>query len=46
MQLSGLNSTIYYMEIIIREGMVTSIEPANVVMIVSTAGTIDSDIFL
>ncbi|KAL0132086.1 hypothetical protein PUN28_000096 [Cardiocondyla obscurior] len=35
MQLSGLNTIVFYMEIIIRKGMVTSITPSTVVVIVS-----------
>ncbi|XP_011863264.1 PREDICTED: facilitated trehalose transporter Tret1-like [Vollenhovia emeryi] len=35
MQLSGLNTIIFYMEIIARKAMVTSITPSNLVIIVS-----------
>lgn len=38
MQLSGLNTIIFYMEIIVRKGMVTSIAPSSVVMIVNSIG--------
>lgn len=38
MQLSGVNTIIFYMEIIIREAMVTSIAPSSVVIIVTTIG--------
>jgi len=40
MHLSGMNVVIFYMEIIVREGMVTSIEPWIVVIIVTGAGII------
>lgn len=38
MQLSGLNTVTFYMEIIVRKAMVTSIAPSSVVMIVNTIG--------
>jgi len=40
MHLSGMNVVIFYMEIIVREGMVTSIEPWIVVIIVTGTGII------
>ncbi|KAL6448943.1 hypothetical protein ACFW04_000585 [Cataglyphis niger] len=40
MQLSGLNTIVFYMEIIVRKAMVTSIAPSSVVMIVNTVGII------
>ncbi|XP_070160175.1 facilitated trehalose transporter Tret1 [Polyergus mexicanus] len=40
MQLSGLNTIIFYMEIIVRKAMVTSIAPSSVVMIVNSTGII------
>ncbi|XP_014469995.1 PREDICTED: facilitated trehalose transporter Tret1-like isoform X2 [Dinoponera quadriceps] len=40
MQLSGLNSIVFYMEIIVREAMVTSIAPSTVVIIISAAAII------
>ncbi|CAL1684500.1 unnamed protein product [Lasius platythorax] len=40
MQLSGLNTVIFYMEIIVRKAMVTSIAPSSVVMIVNSIGII------
>lgn len=43
MQLSGLNTIAFYMEIIIRKGMVTSIEPSTVVIIISTISMFDFD---
>lgn len=39
MQLSGLNTVTYYMEIIIRSAKVTSLEPATVVIISTGIGT-------
>ncbi|XP_014469998.1 PREDICTED: facilitated trehalose transporter Tret1-like isoform X3 [Dinoponera quadriceps] len=38
--LSGLNSIVFYMEIIVREAMVTSIAPSTVVIIISAAAII------
>lgn len=38
MQLSGLNTVMFYMEIITRKAQVTSIEPKNVVIIASSVG--------
>lgn len=35
MQLSGLNTIVFYMEIIVKKAMVTSITPSSVVIIVS-----------
>ncbi|KAL7305042.1 hypothetical protein TKK_0002825 [Trichogramma kaykai] len=40
MQLSGLNSVLFYMENILREGQVTIIEPALTVILVSVVGAI------
>lgn len=39
MQLSGLNTVVSYMEIIVRNAMVTSIAPSCVAIIVNTTGT-------
>nr|XP_003700178.1 PREDICTED: facilitated trehalose transporter Tret1-like [Megachile rotundata] len=38
MQLSGLNTVVFYMEIIAKRAQVTSIEPKNVVIIASSVG--------
>lgn len=40
MQLCGLNTIIFYMEIIVRKAMVTSIVPSSVVMIINAIGII------
>ncbi|RLU23999.1 hypothetical protein DMN91_004207 [Ooceraea biroi] len=40
MQLSGLNTIIFYMEIILREAMVTSIAPSSLVVIANAIGII------
>lgn len=39
MQLSGVNTVTYYMEIIIRKANVTILEPATIVIIVNGIGT-------
>jgi len=41
MQLSGLNTITFYMEIIVRKGMVTSITPSTVVIIISAISMFD-----
>lgn len=42
MQLSGLNTIVFYMEIIVRKAMITSITPSTVAVITSTIGTLIS----
>lgn len=44
MQLSGLNTIVFYMEIIVRKAMVTSVTPSTVVIIVSAICMFDFDI--
>jgi len=44
MQLSGLNTIVFYMEIIVRKAMVTSITPSTVVIIISSVCMFDFDI--
>jgi len=41
MQLSGLNTITFYMEIIVRKGMVTSITPSIIVIIISAVCMFD-----
>lgn len=42
MQLSGLNTIVFYMEIIVRKAMITSITPSTVAIIFSTIGMLIS----